>query len=176
MQGDHRKEERSWTQKECVGEEEESRNSLYDDTDVSNTHMARWNRSWWIRIDGGSSMRSARGRRRVWRADRRAAEEARDAEGGSRGPTWSRRGRVTEKGTRRERETDREPDYTVQQLQQQPRRGLSNYCTEVQQVFLVINLICRRTCGTICTELVKYHRGQKIAKLNLIQNELIFAN
>ena len=42
--------------------------------------MTWWRKAWWIRIDDGSSMRSARGRRRVWRAARRAAEQARDGD------------------------------------------------------------------------------------------------
>ena len=37
-------------------------------------------RAWWILIDNGSSMWSARGRRRVWRADKRAAELVREGD------------------------------------------------------------------------------------------------
>ena len=47
---------------------------MYENDVVSNRHM----RAWWIWLDDGSSMRSVRGRRRVWRAAKRAAEEARD--------------------------------------------------------------------------------------------------
>ena len=73
---------RSRTQEECVEEkrEGESRNQICEDSDVSNRHMTWWRKAWWIRIDDGSSMRSARGRRRVWRAARRAAEQARDGD------------------------------------------------------------------------------------------------
>ena len=59
---------------------EENGNSMHEDRDVSNRHMTWWKRGWWIRIDDGSSMRSAKGRRRVWRAPRRAAEQARDGD------------------------------------------------------------------------------------------------
>ena len=58
----------------------ENDNSMHEKIHVSNRHMKQWKRAWWIRIDGGSNMRSARGRRRVWRAARRAAEQARDGD------------------------------------------------------------------------------------------------
>ena len=41
---------------------------MYRDNDVSYEPVTRWKRTWWIRIDDGSSMRNTRGRRRVWRA------------------------------------------------------------------------------------------------------------
>ena len=41
-------------------------------------HMTCWKNAWWIRMDGGPHMRTARDRRRIWRAARRAAEQARD--------------------------------------------------------------------------------------------------
>ena len=53
---------------------------MHEDNDVSNRHMTWWRKAWWIRIDDGSSMRSARGRRRIWRAATRAAEQARDGD------------------------------------------------------------------------------------------------
>ena len=73
---------RNRTQEECVEEkrEGENRNQFCENSDVSNRHMTWWRKAWWIRIDDGSSMRSARGRRRVWRAARRAAEQARDGD------------------------------------------------------------------------------------------------
>ena len=73
---------RNRTQEECVEEkrEGENRNHFCEDSDVSNRHVTWWRKAWWIRIDDGSSMRSARGRRRVWRAARRAAEQARDGD------------------------------------------------------------------------------------------------
>ena len=63
---------------------------------MSNRHMTWWHNAWWIRVDNGPHMRSARGRRRTWRAARQAAEQVprrkqgrRDLEG---------RKRETEKG------------------------------------------------------------------------------
>ena len=106
VQGEHGEEERGWTQKECVGEKEkERRKSTYEDNDVSNRHMARWKRSW-IRIDVGSSMRSARGRRRVWRAARRVADEARDGEGVGEAQRQSEEAEGGEIGKEKGRETD----------------------------------------------------------------------
>ena len=66
-----------------VGEkrEEENMNRTYVDNAVSDSLMTWWRRAWWIRLDDRSSMRSATGRRRVWRAASRAAEKARDGDG-----------------------------------------------------------------------------------------------
>ena len=52
----------------------------YKEDDVSSRHITRWKGAWWIRIKDGSTMRNARGRRRIWRAARRAAEQARDGD------------------------------------------------------------------------------------------------
>ena len=67
------------TREECVEEKKET-NSMQE-KDVSNRHMAWWKNAWWIRVDSGPHMRTARGRRRVWRAARRAAEQARNNDG-----------------------------------------------------------------------------------------------
>ena len=48
------------------------------ENDVSKRHMTWWRSAWWIRVDNGPHLRTARGRRRTWRAARRAAEQARD--------------------------------------------------------------------------------------------------
>ena len=68
---------------EGVGEkrEEENMNRTYVDNAVSDSLMTSWRRAWWIQNGDGSSMRSARGRRRVWRAASKAAEKARDGDG-----------------------------------------------------------------------------------------------
>ena len=68
------------TQEKCVEEKKET-NSMHEESDVSNRHMTWWKNAWWIRTDGGPHMRTARGRRRIWRAARRAAEQARDDDG-----------------------------------------------------------------------------------------------
>ena len=61
------------TQEKCVEEKGkgEDTNQTYEDNDVSNRHMTRWKKTWWMRSDDGSSMRSAKGRRRVWRLGKR---------------------------------------------------------------------------------------------------------
>ena len=48
-------------------------NSIHEENDVSNRHMTWWKNAWWIRVDSGPHLRTARGRRRIWRAARRAA-------------------------------------------------------------------------------------------------------
>ena len=55
-------------------------NSTHVENDVSNRHMTWWRNAWWIRVDSGPHLRTARGRRRTWRAARRAAEEARNGD------------------------------------------------------------------------------------------------
>ena len=65
---------------ECV-EEKKERKSMQEESDVSNRHMTWWKNAWWIRVDGGPHMRTARGRRRIWWAARSAAEQARDDDG-----------------------------------------------------------------------------------------------
>ena len=68
------------------GEQEEDVNSQHEECHVSNRHMTWWHNAWWIRVDNGPHMRSARGRRRTWRAARQAAEQVRD--GNRVGETW----------------------------------------------------------------------------------------
>ena len=78
---------------------EEGTNRTYEDKDVSNRHM-----TWWIRIDDGSSMRSAGGRRRVWREARRAAQEARDGDGVGKAQHQAEEAEEEENWRRRKRE------------------------------------------------------------------------
>ena len=74
----HERAEEVTTQEKCVGVKKET-NSMYEN-DVSNRYMTWWKNAWWIRVDSGPHMRTARGRRRIWRGASRAAEQARDDE------------------------------------------------------------------------------------------------
>ena len=65
---------------------------------MSNRHMTRWQNAWWVRVNNGPHMRSARGRRRIWRAARQAAEQACHEEWVGERQTEKREER--EKGTR----------------------------------------------------------------------------
>ena len=96
------------TQEECVEEkrEEENNRILNESHEVPNRYMTWWRGAWWIRINDGSSMHSAKGRRRIWRAARRAAEQARDGDRVDEtqrrteeveGEKWERRRRETQK-------------------------------------------------------------------------------
>ena len=68
-------------------------NSMHEENDVSNRHMTWWRDAWWVRMDNGPHLRTARGRRRVWRASHESrAGSARDRTG--------RRGRKGERGAR----------------------------------------------------------------------------
>ena len=73
----HEGSEEVTTQEKCVEAKKET-NSMHEESDVSKRHMTWWENAWWIRMDGGPHMRTARDRRRIWRAARRAAEQARD--------------------------------------------------------------------------------------------------
>ena len=71
---------------EAQGGQQEDVNSQHEECHVSNRHMTWWHNAWWIRVDNGPHMRSARRRRRTWRAARQAAEQVRD--GNRVGETW----------------------------------------------------------------------------------------
>ena len=65
------------TQENCV-ESKKGMNSMNEENDVSNRHMTWWRNAWCIRMDSGPHLRTARGRRIVWRAATRAARETRE--------------------------------------------------------------------------------------------------
>ena len=87
------------------GEQGEDANSVHEECHVSNRHMTWWHNAWWIRVDNGPHMRSARGRRRVWRAARRAAEQARDEDGAGEAQCLAEE---AEREKRERRQTDRQ--------------------------------------------------------------------
>ena len=106
---------------------EENVNSVHEDIDVLNRHMTWWRNAWWIRVDNGPHMRSARGRRRTWRAARKTAEQVRDG-------NWV--GQTRERDGRRERDRtgkkggERRPSL---QQQQQPSSNSSRRSTTTAQ-------------------------------------------
>ena len=75
----HDGEKEMTTQEKCVEAKKEV-NSMHEENDVSNRHMTWWRDAWWVRMDNGPHIRTARGHRRVWRAATRAAREARETE------------------------------------------------------------------------------------------------
>ena len=95
----HDGEEEMATQEKCVEAKKEA-NSMHEEDNVSNRHMTWWRDAWWIRVNSGPHMRTARGSRRIWRAARRAAEQACDDDNveetrsppeEAEGETWGRR-------------------------------------------------------------------------------------
>ena len=60
------------------GGQQENVNSLHEESHVSNRHMIWWRNAWWVRVDNGPHLQTARDRRRVWRAATRAAQEVRE--------------------------------------------------------------------------------------------------
>ena len=115
---------------EAQGGQEEDVNSVHDKCHVSNRHMTWWHNAWWIRVDNGPHMRSARGRRRTWRAARQAAEQVRD--GNWVGETWWEDRERLKKGERGEERQHRKSNeatlhlilHVSQQQQQQQSQQL----------------------------------------------------
>ena len=87
-------------------------NSLHEESHASNRHMTWWRNAWWVRVNNGPHMRTARGRRRIWRAARQAAEQACHEEWV--GETQRGEGEREERGARKERQQQQE------QQRQQP--------------------------------------------------------
>ena len=56
----------------------EDANSLHEKSHVSNRHMTWWRDAWWVRVNNGPHLQTARDRRKVWRAATRAAQEVRE--------------------------------------------------------------------------------------------------
>ena len=59
-------------------EQGEEANSLHEGSHVSDRHMTWWRNAWWVRVNNGPHLQTARDRRRVWRAATRAAQEVRE--------------------------------------------------------------------------------------------------
>ena len=120
-QGEHESEvkahERHEGEVKAQGEQEEDANSLPEECHVSNRHMTCWHNAWWIRVDNGPHMRSARGRRRTWRAARQAAEQVRNGSwaGETREGAEEAERQKGEKGGKSHRQRDRQ-DRAVRTL------------------------------------------------------------
>ena len=109
-------------------EQGEDANSLHEECHVSNRHITGWHNARWVRVDNGPHMRSphmrsARGRRRTWRAARQAAEQVRDGNwvGVAR---WEERERL-KKGERGEEGQNRKSNeatlHLIPHVSQQPQ-------------------------------------------------------
>ena len=103
-------------------EQGEDANSLHEESHVSNRHMTWWHDSWWVRVNNGPHLRTARDRRRVWRAATRAAQEVRESGKGA--------GRERD-GRREEREATSctsSSTFPLQALQQQHQQQQQLRC------------------------------------------------
>ena len=76
QEGHEEAKEVTTTQEKCV--EAKKENSVHEENDVSNRHMTWWRNAWWVRMDNGPHLRTARDRRKVWRAATKAARETRE--------------------------------------------------------------------------------------------------
>ena len=111
-QGEHEEEGEGTTREGSVEERKET-NSMQEGNEVSNRHMTWWRNAWWIRVNHGPHMRTARGRRRTWRAARRAAEQAHDDDRVEEAQSSAEE--VEGEKWRRRKERDR-PDFAKQTL------------------------------------------------------------
>ena len=98
----HDGEEEMTTQENCVEAKKET-NSMHEEGHVSNRHMIWWQNAWWVRVNSGPFLRTARDRRKVWRAATRAAQEVRE--------TGKVAGREREEWEKRE--TERRESWTL---------------------------------------------------------------
>ena len=106
-------------------------NSVHDECHVSNRHMTCWHNAWWIRVDSGPHMRSARGRRRTWRAARQAAEQVRD--GNRVGKTWREERERLKKGERgEERQNRKSNEATLHLILHVSQRQQQQHSTQIQ--------------------------------------------
>ena len=77
-------------------EQGENANSLHEESHVSNRHMTWWRNAWWVRVNNGPHLQTARDRRRVWASSHQGrAGSARHGKGP--------RGRKGEMGAREDR-------------------------------------------------------------------------
>ena len=119
----HDREEEVATQEKFVEAKKEA-NSRHEENDVSNRHMTWWRDTWWVRVDNGPHLRTARGRRRVWRgATRPRGKRAR--QNGSQGE----KGRNGSKGQRGEKKAT---PYTLS-FTFQPQQQLQQHLQQQQQ-------------------------------------------
>ena len=71
------------TRERAKARESESEEVMKRESEISGVPRRRkewWRKAWWIRTDHGPNLRTAKDRRRVWRAATRAAEEIRSEE------------------------------------------------------------------------------------------------
>ena len=122
-------EERTEQEREVEAQrgQEEDVNSVHDECHVSNRHMTQWHNAWWIRVDNGPHMRSARGRRRTCQAARQAAEQVRD--GNRVRETWREERERLKKGERGKKgstERTMRPPYTLSYTSHKHNNSTSN--------------------------------------------------
>ena len=102
-------------------------NSLHEESHTSDRHMTWWRNAWWVRLNNGPHMRTARGRRRIWRAARQAAEQVCHEEWA--GEAQGREGEREGRGARKERQQQQQRVAVeiVFQLEHEPKVRLNLY-------------------------------------------------
>ena len=115
---------------------------MHEESHVSNRHMTWWQNSWWVRVNNGPHLRTARDRRKVWRAATRAAQEVRE----------------TGKVAGREREEWEKRETERQERQRQSRRRAVTSTTGALQLKELANqneLLFRRQTDFAVVQLRK---------------------
>ena len=142
------------------GGQQEDANSVHDESHVSNRHMTWWQRSWWVRIENGPHLRTARGRRRAWRAATRAAREMRVSEEAQRDSGEAERGEREkwEQGRKKKRRKQHptrglplpnRKRNTSQQQQQQRRQVSRSIMTSTQNTNMKERIWIERVANEI---------------------------
>ena len=131
------------------GGQQENANSVHEECHVSNRHMTWWHNAWWIRVDNGPHMRSARGRRRVWRAARRAAEQARDEDGAGEVQRLAEEAEREKWGRKQTDRQTRQGSENTLHIEQQPQpqqcgRSSSKHCNTSLSKRPQVSSSCKR--------------------------------
>ena len=117
-------------------EETNDENSLHEESHASDRYMTWWRNAWWVRVNNGPHMRTARGRRKIWRAARQAAEQACQEEraGEAQGEEGERKGG--------RKETQQQQKQQRRQEQQEQQHGGAT------EITIVIRPPVTTTCST----------------------------
>ena len=110
-------------------EREEDANSMHEESHVSNRHMTWWQNAWWVRVNNGPHLRTARNCGKVWRAATRAAQEVRETGKGREREEWEKQ------------ETERRESNTLHiLLHLQPTLKMKEISIKDELTFCAINV------------------------------------
>ena len=144
--------------------------------------MTWWQRSWWVLVDNGPHLRTARGRRRAWRAATRAAREMR---------VWrDRKGERLGKWRGRENNTlhivlhlptntspsTQQPKQRQQQQQQQPHSTRQRDCVPAHTSAIGAQLHSERVIAVRESELRFHPLVNEVCERNVLSGFRVHSN